>query len=233
MRLLLRRRNALLTAVAVIVLTNQFYVGKRLQRRSRVASTKAAKPTITAAAISIQFWASIPRIVKCPVRNCTLPIPFLVQPTRFARENILFLYLDWASLADSVERSPQLADQEAMDGEAVENGGRALAACRWAPGRATLRCRGWSKRRAELEQPIELMRVVAASVGSGDEHLPALIDQGVCLGDRHSDAQAHRGGDSLALGRVDNEGHDGTGKPLAVQRRHRASFVPWDVPKDC
>jgi hypothetical protein len=45
--------------------------------------------------------------VRCPVRNCTLPIRFLVQPTRFSGKNILFFYLDLASLAESVEHRPQ------------------------------------------------------------------------------------------------------------------------------
>ena len=37
--------------------------------------------------------------------------------------------------------------------------------------------------RVELLQPFELMRVIAASVRTGDEHLPALIEQGISFFD--------------------------------------------------
>jgi hypothetical protein len=46
-----------------------------------------------------------------------------VQPTRFANKNILFLYLDLASLADTVEHHHRLADREAIGAEAVQIGG--------------------------------------------------------------------------------------------------------------
>jgi hypothetical protein len=69
---------------------------------------RATHAESTAAAISIQFWAWKPKIVKCPVRNCTSPIPFLMQPTCFARKNILFLYLCLASFEDSSEGRSQL-----------------------------------------------------------------------------------------------------------------------------
>ena len=86
-----------------------------------------------------------------------------------------------------------------------------MAARRKAPGsdsacvldRVTLLCRERSKRRSELEQALELWRVITTSVRTGDEHLPALIEQGVGLGDRHSDTQADRGGDIFAPGRID------------------------------
>jgi hypothetical protein len=49
---------------ALIAVTNQFYERNRPQLRSRVAITKAMKTATTAAAISIQFCACIPKIVK-------------------------------------------------------------------------------------------------------------------------------------------------------------------------
>ena len=48
----------------------------------------AIKPT----AISIQFWPSKPRKVKCSVRNCTATAPIFVQDKRLSSGNILFLY---------------------------------------------------------------------------------------------------------------------------------------------
>src|SRR5271165_4640833 len=82
--------------------------------------------------------------------------------------------------------------------------------------RATLLYRGWSERRIELQQPFELGRIIASSVRTRDEHLPALIEQGVRLGDRHCDAQAHRGGDILTPASIDDKGHDGTARVLAL-----------------
>ena len=120
----------------------------------------------------------------------------------------------------------------------MRNGGQPVAAQRRpvafprASWTSSLPYRKHSDGRVELLQPLEFMRVITASVRTGDEHLPALVEQGIGLGDCHSAAQAHRRGDILALGCVDNEGHNGTGRPVAMRCRHRASFVPWDVPKD-
>lgn len=51
----------------------------RSQSRVLLAKAKMAKATMMPAAISIQFWASKPKIVKCPVRNSTAPVPFLCK----------------------------------------------------------------------------------------------------------------------------------------------------------
>jgi len=43
-----------------------------------------------------------------------------------------------------------------------------------------------------VEQLIELTRVVADAVGSGDDDLPSLGNQGAALGDGNRSAQPHR-----------------------------------------
>src|ERR1700730_2450684 len=57
------------------------------------------KTAINPTTIGIQFWPSKPRRVKCSVKTCTLPPPFLcrisslfVQDKSFCGSNILFLY---------------------------------------------------------------------------------------------------------------------------------------------
>jgi hypothetical protein len=62
------------------------------QNRSRAFQMNKMKTAITPTTISIQFWISKPRKVKCSIRKCTVPPPIFVQDRRFSRRNILFLY---------------------------------------------------------------------------------------------------------------------------------------------
>jgi hypothetical protein len=49
-----------------------------------------------------------------------------------------------------------------------------------------------AKRRAEREQLVELRRIIADSIGSGDEHLPTLFRKRKSLGDGDDNAQPDR-----------------------------------------
>jgi hypothetical protein len=66
--------------------------GIPIQVRSRVFQTKKTKAAINPTTRTIQFCTSKPRIVKCSMRNCTAPLPLLVQNRRFCEKNIFFLY---------------------------------------------------------------------------------------------------------------------------------------------
>jgi hypothetical protein len=62
------------------------------QSRSRVFQTKKTKAAVNPAAMSIQFWPSKPRKLKCLTKNCTASAPIFGQNNRFRGENILFSY---------------------------------------------------------------------------------------------------------------------------------------------
>jgi hypothetical protein len=73
--------------------------------------------------------------------------------------------------------------------------------------RLRFKLRSRSQRRAEREQLVELGRIVARTVGRGDEDLPALFCETTALCDGNDDAQANRRRSFFTSRCVYHEGH--------------------------
>jgi hypothetical protein len=85
------------------------------------------------------------------------------------------------------------------------------------------------KRRAQQQELVELGRIVAVAVRSGDEDLPSLSEERPSLGDGDDDAQAHGDRDIFAFGCVHNEGHNDALRdirPMSRSSNFRSSVEP-------
>ena len=90
--------------------------------------------------------------------------------------------------------------------------------------------RGGPKRRAQQQELVELGRIVAVAVRSGDEDLPSLSEERPSLGDGDDDAQAHGDRDICAFGCVHNEGHNDALRDIRLMSRSsnfRSSVEPF------